>query len=385
MWRKAVIGVLILLAGFETSALAEEFLVLRIDGRILRKVSGKLVMTLSAFELDGQESVTLENRKSRERKTVKLSSVYEDSCYSDELPPAEFNAIVPDEWIPFVNWRIPLTTEELNRRLTAIHEQQNVLRHAMGNALMDDDPGSGKVTSRGTLNKIEKYHRLGNRIAQEIMRHWNREETNPFFFPVRIQVGFNPFGEKMVVSQQTPLLQAREVMYWELSRLLTQQYGIDEVLVPTIYNAPGTARRILPLGTMSRDELNAFSPQLSMSSETLDGAVYLIRQDFVQDIKNTLRTKEYLAPFVTDRPVLDAFVNEGSVTAVVGKQLATSFITPFTVPGDRMFVVLDNESGEEAPVVLESIFEVEGYSLTAPLADDVLSRIRPGMKIRRHK
>jgi hypothetical protein len=255
----------------------------------------------------------------------------------------------------------------------------------MGNALMDDDPGSGKVTSRGTLNKIEKYHRLGNRIAQEIMRHWNREETNPFFFPVRIQVGFNPFGEKMVVSQQTPLLQAREVMYWELSRLLTQQYGIDEVLVPTIYNAPGTARRILPLGTMSRDELNAFSPQLSMSSETLDGAVYLIRQDFVQDIKNTLRTKEYLAPFVTDRPVLDAFVNEGSVTAVVGKQLATSFITPFTVPGDRMFVVLDNESGEEAPVVLESIFEVEGYSLTAPLADDVLSRIRPGMKIRRHK
>jgi hypothetical protein len=386
MGRKAVVLFLVLLAGLASVASADDFLVLRIDGRILRKSSGKLVMTLSAFELDNSATVTIEHRKSRVRKTLKLSSVYEDSCYSEALPPAEFDAIDPDAWIPFVSWRIPLTTEELNRRLTAIHEQQNILRHAMGNALLEEDASGGKVTSRTTLNKIEKYHRLGNRIAQEIMRNWNREETNPFFFPVRIQVGFNPFGPQAVQNaQQTPLLQAREVIYWELNRLLTQQYGIDEVLVPLIYNAPGTVRVILPLGEQSRDELLAFSPQLFMSSETLDGAVYLLRQDFMVDIKSTLRTKEYLAPFVTDRPVLDAFVNEGKVVAVVGKQLALSFIPPFAVAGDRLFVVLDEESGQEAPVFIESIFDVEGYSLSAPLPDDLLPRLKAGMKVRRHR
>ena len=123
-------------------------------------------------------------------------------------PAEELAAIDPDAWTPFVSWRIPLKTEELNRRLTAIHEQQNVLRHAMGNALLDEDPGSSKVTSRTTLNKIEKYHRLGNRIAQEIMRNWNREETNPFFFPVRIQVGFNPFGPKAVQGGQQSVAEA---------------------------------------------------------------------------------------------------------------------------------------------------------------------------------
>ncbi len=385
MWRKAVIGVLILFAGLASTASAEEFLVLRIDGRIVRKTSGKLVMTLSAFELDGQKTVTIEHRKTRERKTVKLSSIYDDTCYSEELAPDVYNAIDPDGWTPFVNWRIPLTTEELNRRLTAIHEEQNVLRHAMGNALMDDETGGGKVTSRSTLNKLEKYHRLGSRIAQEIMRNWNREETNPFFFPVRIQVGFNPFGSKSSGSQQSPMLQAREVMYWELNRLLTQQYGIDEVLVPMIYNAPGTVRKIIPLGDMTREELDSFSPQILMSSETLDGAVYLLRQDFVQDLKNTLRTKEYLDPFVTDRPVLDAFVNEGKVMAVVGDQLALSFIPPFVVAGEKLFVSVDSESGAEIPVTLGTILEADGYSMTVSLPADVVSGIKPGMKVRRHK
>ncbi|HEY5996554.1 MAG TPA: hypothetical protein VIU29_06000 [Candidatus Deferrimicrobiaceae bacterium] len=386
MGRKAFVWLLILMTGLVSYASADDYLVLRIDGRILRKSSGKLVMTLSAFELDNQATVTIEERKSRVLKTLKLSSVYEDSSYSEELPAAEFAAIDPDAWTPFVSWRIPLKTEELNRRLTAIHEQQNVLRHAMGNALLDEDPGSSKVTSRTTLNKIEKYHRLGNRIAQEIMKNWNREETNPFFFPVRIQVGFNPFGPKAAQGgQQSPLLQAREVIYWELNRLLTQQYGIDEVLVPLIYNAPGTLRVILPLGEKSRDELMAFSPHLLMSSETLDGAVYLLRQDFVVDIKDTLRTKEFLSPFVIDRPVLDAFVNEGKVTAVVGNQLALTFIPPFAVLGDRLYVVLDEESGEEAPLVVQSVYDVEGYSLSAPLSGDLLARVRPGMKVRRHK
>ena len=386
MVRKGVIGFLILLGVLASVASAAEFLALRIDGRIMRKASGKLVTSLSEFELDGQKSITIENRKTRERKTLDLSSVYEDSSYTEALPAAEFDALDPVGWIPFVTWRIPMTTEELNRRLTAIHEEQNVLRHAMGKALMEDDGGGGgKVTSRSTLNKIEKYHRLGNRIAQEIMRNWNREETSPFFFPVRIQVGFNPFGPQVASSFQAPLIQAREVMFWELNRLLTQQYGIDDSLVPLIYNAPGTERQVLPLGDISREDLIAFSPELLMSSETLDGAIYLQRQDFVMDIKNTLRTKAYLETFVTDRPVLDAFVNEGKVTAVVGKQLALTFITPFAVTGEKLYVTVDSDSGEEVPAIIERINEVEGYSLTVALPDEIVSRVKAGMKVRRRK
>lgn len=386
MWKKAFVGFLVALAGAAAvAAAADEILVLRIDGRILRKSTGKLVLSLSRFELDGQESVTIENRKSRERKTLALSSIYDDSSYSAEIPPAEFDALDPDLWIPFVTWRIPLKTEELNRRLTALHEEQNRLRHTMGVALLDDDPGSGKITSRSTLNKIEKYHRLGNRVAQEIMRTWNKEETNPFFFPVRIQVGFNPFGKPSTVSLQTPLLQAREAIYWELNRLLTQQYGIDEALVPLIYNAPGTDRHILPIGDLPREELIAFSPQLYMSSETLDGAVYLQRQDFVVDIRNSLRTKEYLGSFITDRPVLDAFVNEGKITAVVGGRLALSFIPPFAVAGETLYVQVEGTDESEHPVRIESIRDLEGYSLTAALPEDLLSKVKAGMKVRRRK
>ncbi|HEY3489969.1 MAG TPA: hypothetical protein VGK27_07605 [Candidatus Deferrimicrobiaceae bacterium] len=385
MVRKCIVFFLVLLSVLASAASADEFLVLRIDGRLLRKSSGKLVTSLSEFELDGQGSVTIENRKTRERMTLKLTSVYDDSSYTETLPAALFDAIDLDAWTPFVNWRIPLTTEALNRRLTAIHEQQNSLRHAMGNALMEDDGGSGKVTSRSTLNKIEKYHRLGNRIAQEIMRNWNREETNPFFFPVRIQVGFNPFGPKAASAQQTPLLQAREVIYWELHRLLTQQYGIDEALVPLIFNAPGTVRTIIPLGELSLEEQLVFSPQLLMSSETLDGAVYLQRQDFVIDLKNTLRTKAYLESFVTDRPVLDAFVNEGKVTAVIGRQLALSFITPYAVTGERLYVVVGSDERDEVPVTIEKIRADEGYSLTASLPEEAIARIRAGMKVHRRK
>jgi hypothetical protein len=389
MFRKSILVALVLLAGLaQDSAAANGFLTLRIDGRILRKASGKLVTTLSAFEIDGQDAITLENRKSKEQKTVKLSSIYEDSSYTEALPPAEYEAFEPDAWIAYVNWSIPPNTDALNKRLTAIHEEQNLLRHAMGNALMEDDAGGGKVTSRSTLNKIEKYHRLGQRIAQEIMRNWNREETNPFFLPVRIQVGYNPFGPKQAGNTfQTPLVQAREVLYWELNRLLTQQYGIDEVLVPLVYNAPGTTREINPMGEMSLDQQLEFSPQLHMSSETLDGAVYLLRQDFVVDLRNALRTRDYLGSFVTDRPVLDAFVNEGKVTAVAGDRLAVTFIPPFTVPGDRMFVVPEGATNpsDEIPIVIETPKELEGYSLTAPLAPEQLARVKQGMKVRRRK
>lgn len=387
MLRKALVGLLILLSGAAVpAAAADEVLVLRIDGRILRKSSGKLVLTLSRFELDGQDSVTLENRKTRERKSIRVASVYEDSSYTEELPPKEIDAIEPDLWIPFVNWRIPLTNDELNRRLTSLHEEQNQLRHSMGNALLEDDAGGGKVTSRSTLNKIEKYHRLGNRIAQEIMRSWNQEETNPFFFPVRIQIGFNPFGKPPAsVHRQTPLYQAREAIYWELNRLLTQQYGIEESLVPLVYAAPGTDRHILPIGDLSRDELLAFSPQLFMASETLDGAVYLQRQEFLVDMKNALRTKDYLGPFITDRPVLDAFVNEGKVTAVAGNRLALSFVPPFAAIGEKLTVLAGPDDGPEIPVRIASFHETEGYSLTEPLPDDVVASVKAGMKVRRRK
>jgi hypothetical protein len=385
MWRKSIVGFLVFLAA-ASAAPAEDAFELRIDGRILRKATGKLVLTLSAFELDGQDTVTLEKRGTRETKRIRIGSVYEDSCYTEALPPAEYDSFDPDAWVAYVTWKIPYTNDELNRRLTSIHEQQNVLRHAMGHALLNDDPGSSRITSRSTLNKIEKYHRLGNRIAAEIMKKWNREETNPFFFPVRIQVGYNPFGQQAAHSvQQAPLLQAREAIYWELNRLLTQQYGIDEVVVPLVYNAPGTIRHILPLGEQSPEELDRFSPQLYMSSETLDGAVYLLRQDFVADLKDTLRTREYLAPFVTDRPVLDAFVNEGKVTAVVGNKLALTFIPPFAVAGEKLYLVVDPEKEQEIPLVVESVFDVEGYSLSAPLPPEQVARAKAGMTVRRHK
>jgi hypothetical protein len=353
----------------------------RVDGRVLRKASGKLVLSLSEFELSGQTSVRLENRSTGEIRSLALSSAYRDFCYSETLPREQFDAIREADWIPSVEWRIPSTREALNRRLVLIHEEQNRLRRDLGKSLVEEGDPSIRVSARVTLNKIEKYHRIGASIAREILRLGaSNPDANPFTIPVLVEVGFNPFGDSSASSRRSPLEQVREVLYWEVHRILTQQFGIREGVVDFIYEGPATVRRVAPPPGTPAD---GFVPSVLLSNVALDSAVYLTRQGIEEDVAKLVRLKMYKDRFITDRVLLDAFVNEGTVVSVDDRRVAVSFVPPFLRPGEILHVDPGDGGGKDIPVAPAVVREAEGYSVTGTLPEEAASRIRPGMTVRR--
>lgn len=376
-------AVLLLVAPPDAGAGTDSFFPVRVDGRILRKASGKLVFSLSGFEIDGQTSVRMENRKTGELRTVSVSSVYSDFCYSEPLPADRLDAIREGEWLVFVEWRIPDTLEALNRRLSRIHEEQNRLRRELGSALLEGGDPDVKVSSRLTLNKIEKFHRIGTAIAREILRrNQGNPDSNPFLFPVRVEVGFNPFGNRSPASARSPLDQVKEVMYWEIHRILTQQFGVRDGIVDYVYASPVTIRRLVPPIGAGTIEIERFVPEVTLSPMAVDTAVYLSRQGIEEHVHRLVRLKMYKDPYIADRILLDAYVNEGSVVAVRGPQVAVTFLPPFVRTGEILY--LDpGEDGKEIPIVAAEVREAEGYTLSAPLPGEIMSRVKPGMAVRR--
>lgn len=357
---------------------------LSVDGRILRKAAGKLVFSLSQFEIAGQAVVRMVHRGTGEVRTVHVSSAYGDISYSESLPPGQLDTIRPDEWTVDVEWRIPATMESLNRRLSEVHEEQNRLRREMGNALLEGGDPSVKVSSRIVLNKIEKLHRIAAAIAGEILRR-NRgnEDVNPFLFPVRVEVGFNPFGARHSASRRSPVELAKEVVYWEIHRILTQQFGVRDDVVDLVYDSPATVREIVPPPATDRDDVERFVPGVTLTRMAIDSAVYLSRQGTAGDVARLVRMGLYRDRFITDRVLLDAFVNRGSVVAAAGRQVAISFIPPFIRTGETLLLLPEEVGGQEIPCVAGEVREAEGYTLSAPLPEDLVSRVRAGMAVRR--
>jgi hypothetical protein len=374
---------LFLIAPVAAGAAGDPFFPIRVDGRILRKAAGKLVFSISEFEIDGQKAVRMENRKTGELLAVPVSSVYSDLCYSESLPPERLDAIREDEWRVFVEWRIPDTIEALNRRLSEIHDEQNRIRRELGAALLEGGDPAVKVSSRLTLNKIEKFHRIGAAIAGEILRR-NRvnADSNPFFSPVRVEIGFNPFGRRVSASPRSPLDQVKEVLYWEIHRILTQQFGVQDDVVDLVYESPATVREIVPPPGASPSDLDRFVPGVTLTSVAVDTAVYLSRQGNEEDVHRLVRMKMYKDRYITDRTLVDAFVNEGSVVGVGGRQVAVTFVPPFVRPGETLHVEPE-EGGGEIPIVAAEVREAEGYTLSAPLPEEMISRVKPGMAVRR--
>jgi hypothetical protein len=385
MRRVVSIGFLLLFLAAPLGASAGEdpVFLLRVDGRILRKGAGKLVFSISEFEIAGQKSVRMENRKTGEVLTVPVSSVYNDLSYSESLPPERLEAIREDEWTLFVEWRIPDTLEGLNRRLSAVHEEQNRLRRELGGVLLEGGDPAAKGSSRLTLNKIEKYHRIGTLIAGEILRrNQGNPDANPFFSQVRVEVGFNPFGLRTKASSRSPLELVTEVMYWEVHRILTQQFGVRDEVVDFIYSSPATIRKVVPPAGASPEDLDRFVPEIILTRVAVDAAVYLSRQGNEEDVHRLVRLKMYKDRYITDRLLLDSLVNRGSVVDVRGGQVAMTFLPPFVRSGDLLS--LDPGGDEKGiAVVAEEIREGEGYSLSAPLSEEAISRVRPGMTVRR--
>jgi hypothetical protein len=383
--RRAFLAAAVLLLLVPTAARAgtDPVFPVRVDGRILRKATGKLVFSISGFEIDGQTSVRMENRKTGELRTVPVSTVYSDLCYSDPLPPELLDAIRESEWLVFVEWRIPDTLEALNRRLSMIHEEQNRLRRELGGALLEGGDPDVKVSSRLTLNKIEKLHRIGTAIAREILRrNQGNPDSNPFLFPVRVEVGFNPFGNRSSAVARSPLDQVKEVMYWEIHRILTQQFGVREDVVDYVYDSPATIRKLVPPVGAEPTDLARFVPEVTLSPVAVDAAVYLSRQGIAEHVHLLVRLKMYKDPYIADRILLDAYVNQGSVVGVRGPRVAVTFLPPFVRPGETLY--LDpGEGGEEISIVAAEVREAEGYTLSAPLPEEVLSRVKPGMTVRR--
>jgi hypothetical protein len=373
--------VLLLLAPPAAHADADPFFPVRVDGRILRKAAGRLVFSLSQFEIGGQGFVRMEHLGTGEVRTVRLSSEYGDISYSDPLPPDQLQAIREDEWLAYVEWRIPATNEALNRRLSEVHGEQNRLRRELGNALLEGGDPAVKVSSRIVLNKIEKFHRIGAAIAGEILRR-NRgnEDNNPFLFPVRVEAGFNPFGSRAPASRRSPLEQAKEVVYWEIHRILTQQFGVKDDVVDLVYDSPATIREIVPPPGTEGPDLDRFVPEVTLTSVAVDTAVYLSRQGTEGDVHRLVRLKMYKDRYITDRILLDTFVNRGSVVGAGGGQVAVTFVPPFVRAGEVLYVD-PGEGGKEIPIVAGEVREAEGYTLSAPLPGDALSGVKPGMAV----
>lgn len=356
---------------------------IRVDGKVLRKATGRVVLSLSAFELAGLREVTLANRRTGEKRAVGLSSVYWDICYSETLPEAFYDALDPDEWVPSVVWKIPDGMDALRDRLAALYDQQNRLRRELGNALLEGARVDTRVSSRLTLNKIEKYHRMAAVVARQYLkRAREKDDLNTYLHPMKIQIGFNPFGPQVASSGATPLQQVREAIYWEVHRILTQHFGIDEAMVDLVFDSPTTVREFVPVGESGIRDVSEFLPSVTLAGESIDCAAYLQRQGFFGEVLHLVRLGRFRDPFITDRTVVDAFANEGSVVGVYGDRVAVTFIPPFMRRGETVHVMLDDLSDETVPVVLVAPGG-GGFSLSDRLPHAAVARIRAGMTVRR--
>lgn len=379
----ATILVLLLRLGAAEAAQGDGFMV-RVEGKVLRKASGKLVLSLSSFELAGLREVTLENRKTGDRKNVALSSVYPDISYTEPVSPEILPAVEADEWIPFVVWSMPDDPAALGARLSEIYEYQNGLRRELGRALLEEGEEAIKVSSRLTLNKIEKFHRIAAAIAGEALKiARERDELNAFLAPLEIRIGYHPFANYASRSQLALLRDVREVIYWEVHRVLTRQFGVAESMVDLVFEAPSTSRDFLPFDMTRPESISDYYPNVTVEGRAIYCALYLQRQEFEGDLIELVRGKEFRDSFIKDRPSVDRLVNEGKVVGIHGSRAAVSFSPPFMKPGETVFIALDPPGKKEIPAVLQFPVPDGGYSLTYELPAGEIARIRPGMPARR--
>lgn len=355
-------------------------LTVRIEGKILRKGVGRLVFSLSEFELEGRTSVEMVRRGTGERRTVRLSSVYPDLSYSEELSPAEYEGIEPEEWVPHVEWEIPDAPEALRARLSSIYAYQNRLRREIGAAVLSEGEPSARFTSRVTLNKIEKFHRVASAIAKEYRKISAGEDGIPPLEDLRIRVDFNP----LTIPSEPRVREAavREVVYWEVYRILSQQFGIGEELVEFLFESPQVERVFAPVAAPGPGDAEEFFPGATVSGDAIAAALYLQRQGFLPEAGKRVRLGWFKDPFITDRPQLDRLVNEGTVVGISGGRVALSFVPPFERPGDR-FLLLGSGEGKELVVQTVPSGRGAGYAWTAEIPETDRSRVRPGMAARR--
>ncbi len=355
--------------------------VIRMEGKVLRKASGKLVLSLAEFEFAGQRNVRIRNRKTGEEMSVPMASVYEDISYTDPLPPPLASSFEPEEWVPYLEWTVDDTPEALQDTLIRIYEYQNSLRRDLGIALIEGGDPEIKISSRVTLNKIEKFHRIAALVAHRYLSlARQRDDTSPFLYPLRIDIGYNPFTFVSSRSRVSPAQEVREVIYWEVHRVLTQHFGIGENLVDMVFDSPATVRRIQSLepgGAFSSGEF----PSVTIRGESIDCAAYLQRQGFDGEVLHLLRLKRYRDPFITDRPLVDRFVNEGTVVGTVGRKVAVTFVPPFAKTGETLWIEPGGRDSGAIPIVLETPIPVEGYTLSGDLPEERISRVRPGMRV----
>jgi len=357
---------------------------LRIEGKVLRKASGRLVLSFSSFELSGAKKVEMENRKTGEKRSVALTSIYRDICYSELLPAAAYDTFEPGDWLPYIVWTLPDDLDVLRTRISSIYEYQNNLRSELGRALLEEGGETLKMTSRMTLNKIEKFHRIADVLVTKSMKiARERNELSSFLAPLRIRIGFNPFRGAGSGPQLSTIHDVREVIYWETHRVLTRHFGVSDSMVDLLFDAPPTVRYLRPFNPPGAGDASSFSPGVTIDGASIYCALYLMRQEFDVEVKQLVRAGEFRDPFITDRPVVDHLVNEGKVAGIQGNRVAVTFAPPFMKPGETLHIAAGSEAKDEIPVVLADASPESGYTLTGQLSDQVIGRIRAGMPVLR--
>lgn len=350
-----------------------------IPGTVLRKASGRLVLSLGSFEIGERKAAEVRHRNTGEEMTVRLSSVYEDSSYTVVLDRDIYSAIEAKDYECYVLWEIPGDMESMEEFLFRIHEYQNSLRKRLGAEVT----ATGQfVSSRIVLGKLQKFHKIGANIVRKFFERGRKSDRYDLFrFPITFEIGFSPdivqAYRGSVASYEKSLM---ELIYEEFGRTLWFEYGFGEDLIDIIFNAPLTVKNFSIRKESEHVGFFVPAPYIRVPPDVLNAAWYIYRQDIVEEVGRKIKLSLLKDSMIYDRTVLKRAFTTGWTIGTMQGSLILSFTSPYVKPGDTVYVTIGGS--RSLPVKVSEVDRALYYSVTEPLAPQILQQIRMPSPVR---
>lgn len=333
----------------------------KISGKVIRKTSGKLVLSLGSFELGGMERVRLKNRITGEEFQVGISAVYDDLSYTDSLKPEIYDRIEPANYQCYVNWEIPSDLRAMEDLLYRIHNYENRLRKVLGKKVLSSGE---RVSSRFVIAKILKFHRVAAEIVKKIYREATRNDRYDIFIhPIYFEYEFNPDVEKAFRGNRLSLsLAARGILFEEYGRTLWFEYGFSEELVDLLYTVPYVVKNWQINHEGEKESFFIAAPYMKIPPEVINAGWYIHRQGIAKEVSRSVKLGLLNEGIIREKDLLRTVFHNGWVLGVSGERLILSFAFPFVVPGDRVSISLDG--GRKLKLKIFKAEKGKPYSLT---------------------